>query len=118
MKAIWIVAFFAMASIKAFGHVSGPLHTDYEAVAVSQTDQVLGPVGGAGDILERLVVNVSTSATGTVSIKDGSDSPVQIVPANTPVGVYSVLVGARSVSGAWKVSTGAGASTIAVGRFK
>jgi hypothetical protein len=96
-------------------------NTDYEVVAAGQTDQILGNVGAKGDILERLVVNVTTSgATGTVAIKDGDGSAVTIVPANTPVGVYSVVIGARSkatVTPGWKVTTGAAASAVAVGKF-
>ena len=92
--------------------------SDYEAVAVSQTDQVMGATGGAGDILTKLIVSVATSATGTVSIKDGSGSAITITAANTPIGVYSINIGARSTSGAWKVTTGAGATVLAVGRFK
>lgn len=91
--------------------------TDYEAVAASQSDQVLGPNGNTSDILETLVVSVATAATGTVSIKDGSGSAITITAANTPIGVYSVKVGARSTSGGWKVTTGSGATVLAVGRF-
>lgn len=93
-------------------------NTDYETVAVSQSEQVLGPVGGAGDILERVIVSVATAATGTVSLKDGSGSAIVITAANTPIGVYSVTIGARSTGGAWKVTTGAGATVLAVGKFK
>lgn len=92
-------------------------NTDYETVAASQTAQSLGPAGAKGDLLERLIITVVTSATGTVSIKDGSGSDIPITAANTPIGVYSVLIGARSQSGAWSVTTGAGASVVAVGRF-
>ncbi len=91
--------------------------TDYETVAASQSDQSLGPSGATGNILHRLVVTVATSATGTVSIKDGSGSAITITAANTPIGVYSVDIGARSTSGAWKVTTGAGATVLAVGAF-
>lgn len=90
---------------------------DYEAVAVSQTDQVLGPTGGAGDVLEELIISVATAATGTVSIKDGGGSAIPITYANTPIGVYEIKVGARSVNGGWKVTTGAGATVMAIGRF-
>lgn len=96
-------------------------NTDYEAVAVSQTDQVLGPNGAVGDIIERLVITVSTAATSTVSIKDGNGSGISIMAANTPVGVYSIDIGARAVnstSPGWKVTTGAGASVVAIGYFK
>ena len=93
-------------------------NTDYEAVAASQTDQVLGGVGAAGDILEALIINCATPATATVSIKDGAGSVIPIVTgAATTVGVYTVLIGARSTGGAWKVTTGAGATVLAVGRF-
>lgn len=92
-------------------------NTQYETVAASQTDQVIGSVGATGDLLERLVVSVATAATGTCSIKDGSGSSIVITAANTPIGVYSVQIGARSSGGAWKVTTGAGATAIAVGKF-
>lgn len=90
----------------------------YETVAASQSDQVIGPNGAVGDILEQLIITVATAATGTVSIKDGSGSAIPITAANTPIGVYSVELGAKSVSGAWKVTTGAGATAVAVGRFR
>lgn len=96
-------------------------NTDYEAVAASLTDQVLGPNGAVGDILERLVITVATAATSTVSIKDGNGSSISIMAANTPIGVYSINVGARAVnptSPGWKVTTGAGASVVAIGYFK
>jgi len=53
---------------------------------------------------------------GTVTLIDGSTSIV-IVPAVTPVGVYSIAIEATSASGAWKVTTGAGSSVMATGIF-
>lgn len=91
--------------------------TDYETIAASQSDQIIGPAGAVGDILETLVITVATAATGTVSIKDGSGSAIPITAANTPIGVYSVKIGARSTAGAWKVTTGAGATAVAIGKF-
>jgi hypothetical protein len=91
--------------------------TDYEAVAPSATNQVLGIAGATNDFLARLIVNVTTSATGNVAIKDGDDTALTLVPVNTPVGVYVVEVGVRSRAGAWQVTTGAGASVVAVGQF-
>lgn len=92
-------------------------NTMYEAVAVSQSDQVIGPTGAAGDLLERVIVSVATAATGTCSIKDGGGSAIPLTAANTPIGVYTVDLGIRSSSGAWKVTTGAGATALAVGKF-
>lgn len=92
--------------------------TDHQEIAVSQTNEVLGPNGKVKDILERLVVTVTTAdATSAVTIKDGSGSVIPIIPPSTPVGVYSVRIGARSISGAWKVTTLAGATVMAIGRF-
>lgn len=93
--------------------------TDYEEVAAGQTAQQLGPVGALGDVLQRLVVAVTAAATSTVSIIDGNVS-MAIVPANTPVGVYSIEIGARAkvtTTPGWKITTGAGVSVVAVGRF-
>lgn len=97
----------------------GAYKTDYETVAAGQTDQVCGPTGAAGDELVRVIVTVSTSgAGGTCSIKDGSGSAIPLVAASAPLGVYSVDIGARSTSGAWKITTGAAATAIAIGSFK
>lgn len=111
---ILAAALFASMPVMA----NEPLNTDYETVAASQSDQALGATGAVGDVLETLVVTVATSATGTASIKDGSGSDIPITAANTPIGVYWVRIGARSSSGAWKVTTGAGATALAIGRFK
>jgi hypothetical protein len=96
--------------------VSYPYRYAYETVAASQTAQVLGGSGAAGDYLHRIIVNVGTAATSTVSILDGATS-IAVVPANTPIGVYSIEMNMASASGAWKVTTGAGASVIGVGVF-
>jgi len=93
-------------------------NTMYETVAASQTDQAIGPASGsAGDLLERVVVSVATSATGTCSIKDGSGSAIVLTVANTPIGVYVVDLGIAATSTGWKVTTGAGCTAIAVGKF-
>lgn len=96
--------------------VNYPYEFAYETVAVSQTAQVLGTAGATGDYIHRLIVTVATAATGTVALLDNSTS-IPITAANTPIGVYIVDLGMRSASGAWKVTTGAGATVIAVGKF-
>lgn len=91
----------------------------YEEVAVSQTDQVCGPTGGAGDFLERVIVKVGTSgANGVVDIQDGTDTAINLVPASTPIGVYSVTIQLPSRVGAWSITTGSAATAICVGKFK
>ena len=93
-----------------------PFGTTYETVAASQTAQVLGQSGAVGDTIIRLIVTVNTASTSTVTILDNSTS-IAIMPAVTPVGVYSIDLGVQSVSGPWKVTTGAGATVVAVGNF-
>ena len=96
--------------------------TDYETVAASQTDQVLGAQGRVGDIVTRLICTVATAATAAVDLQDGDGTAKSILP-NSPgggVGVYVVEIGARCVNATtpgWKVTTGAGVSVLAVGRF-
>lgn len=95
-------------------------HGNWQTVAVSQTDAALGATGGAaGDYLESLTLTVATAATAAVSIKDGSGSAISILP-NSPgggIGVYHVPLGMASKAGAWKITTGAGVTVIAHGRF-
>jgi len=93
-----------------------PFGTTYETVAASQTAQVLGQSGAVGDTIIRLIVTVNTAASSTVTILDNATS-IAIMPAVTPVGVYSIDLGVQSVSGPWKVTTGAGATVVAVGNF-
>ena len=89
----------------------------YETVAVSQTDQVMGGTGAVGDYLDKVVVTVATSASGTCSIKDGGGSAIPLTAANTPIGVYVVSLQLTSTAGAWKITTGAGATAIGIGNF-
>jgi ABC-type thiamine transport system ATPase subunit len=96
--------------------VNQPFGTFYETVAASQTAQVLGVTGAAGDTLMRLIVTVGVSLTGTVSLLDGATS-YPLLPASLPVGVYTIEINAVSVNGAWKITTGAGATVLAVGNF-
>lgn len=92
---------------------------EYEAVAASQSNQVLGATGAAGDYLGRLVCVVSTAATAQVQIKDGSNSAITVLP-NSPgggIGTYVIPLGLKSTTGAWQVTTGAGVAVIACGAF-
>ncbi|HEX5074261.1 MAG TPA: hypothetical protein VFW03_13685 [Gemmatimonadaceae bacterium] len=93
-------------------------NSSYETVAASQTDQVLGATGAAGDYLDRLICVVTTAATAAVTITDGSTA-IAIFP-NSPgggVGTYVVETRLRSKTGPWKVTTGAGVAVIAAGNF-
>ena len=92
--------------------------TEYETVAASQTDQVIGATGATGDYLERIIIQVSTAATAAVTVKDNATTIFTF--ANSPgggIGTYVIPLGIRSVSGAWKITTGAGSAVLAIGDF-
>ena len=114
MKLVFLIlCFCSLASAESM-----PL-TDYETVAVSQTDQALGTTGASGDILDYIIVTVTTAgANGIASLKDGAGSAIPLVPSGAIVGAHVIKIGARSTGGAWKVTTGSAATAIAVGRFK
>ena len=98
--------------------VSNPYRYQYETVAASQTEQVLGTTGAVGDYLHRLIISNVTAATASVTILDGSTSIViQTGAATIPLGIFSIALNMASASGAWSVTTGAGATVIGVGIF-
>lgn len=93
----------------------------YETVAAGAADQVLGGIGAVGDLLHRLICIVVTPATSQVQIKDGAAGPaITVLPSNVGggIGVYSIELNAVSSAGGWRVTTAAGVSVIAIGRFE
>ena len=98
--------------------VNNPYRYQYETVAASVTGQLLGVTGAKGDYIHRLIISAVTAATASVTIIDGSTSIVILTGSATVVpGIYSIEVNMASASGAWSVTTGAGATVIAVGIF-
>jgi alkylation response protein AidB-like acyl-CoA dehydrogenase len=93
---------------------------EYETVAASQTAQVLGATGAAGDYLRRLIIIPATLSPGAVALLDNATS-INILPGGasslTELKPIVVDIDAISVSGAWKITTGANVSVIAIGDF-
>lgn len=97
-----------------------PLAGHFETVAASQTDQMLGATGAAGDYLAGVLIIPATTSPGAVSIEDGSSNTTiftggassvsNLVPFFVPLGIYSV-------TGGWEITTGANVSAIGVGSF-
>lgn len=90
-----------------------------ETVAASQTDQVLGDDGAAGDYLSHLLVIVTTAANSLVQLQDGAGTAFDVFPDNPGggVGTYYVPIKATSQNGAWSVTTDSGVKVVAFGRF-
>lgn len=92
----------------------------YETVAASQTAQVLGASGAAGDFLTGLLVIPATTSPGNVLLLDNATSITVFTGGATSVSdlrPFFIPIGVLSVSGAWKVTTGTNVSVIAVGKF-
>lgn len=93
----------------------------YETVAAGQTAQVLGTVGATGDFISGVLIIPATAAGGVVTLLDGSTSiPLYVGGATTALPnlmpVY-VPLNIFSISGPWKITTGANISCIAMGSF-
>ena len=97
--------------------VDNPYRYQYEAVAASQTDQVLGGTGAAGDYVHRLVINVITIASAGVTLTDGAAAIVLSTASSAVLGPISLELNMAAVTGPWKITTGAGATVVAVGIF-
>lgn len=93
---------------------------NYETIAASQSDQVLGTSGAAGDFLVGLLVVPASTSPGAVSIKDGGGSAITVFAggANSTTNLVPFFIPLGIACGtAWKVTTGASLSAIAVGSF-
>jgi hypothetical protein len=97
--------------------IANPYRYQYETVAASQTAQVLGGTGAIGDYLHRIIITTNTAATATVTLLDGATS-IPLHSGGGPAGGgESIELNIASVSGAWKVTTGAGCTVIGIGIF-
>ncbi|CAN5551698.1 hypothetical protein BH10PSE14_BH10PSE14_41740 [soil metagenome] len=97
-----------------------PVGTTYKAVAASSTASILGTTGAIGDLLNGLLVIPATTSPGAITLLDNATAITVFTGGATSVSnlvPFFVPVGGRSVSGAWKVTTGANVSIVAIGSF-
>lgn len=112
----------AIALLKAIrDRLTDAIVGDYEHVAASQTTQVLGATGGAGDYLTGLLIIPGTTSPGNVLLRDGSGGSDRTIFAGGASSVsnlvpFFVPFGARATSD-WRVTTGANVTVFAVGNF-
>lgn len=95
-----------------------PAGMQYETVAASQTAQVMGATGAIGDFLSHVIIQPVTTAAGTTTILD-SVTVIFTFTTGTLADLRPIIVpvGAFSVSGAWKITTGANVTATGVGNF-
>jgi hypothetical protein len=92
---------------------------EYETVAASQSAQVLGATGATGDYLSHVIVQPTATTVGVVTVLDNAVE-VQAYPGGTVTAdlrPFTIVVQSASVSGAWKITTGAGVKVTAYGDF-
>lgn len=109
-------------AITALGAIGvADVGVEYETVAASQSDQVMGATGASGDYLKGLLIVPATTSPGAVSIKDGSGSAITVFTGGASsvadLKPIPVPLGIRSTGGAWKITTGANVSVVACGLF-
>lgn len=92
----------------------------YETVAASQTSQAMGATGATGDFLSHCVATPGSTSPGVVTILDNATAVVSFAGGSSSVSnlvPFTIPIGAVSVSGAWKITTGANITVVCVGRF-
>lgn len=97
-----------------------PVGDQYETVAASQTAQVLGATGAAGDHISGILVVPATTSPGNILLLDGATSITVFTGGATSVAdlkPFLIPLQLKSVSGAWKITTGANVSAIGIGQF-
>lgn len=96
----------------------------YETVAASQTGQVLGGSGAIGDYLSHCVIYPTSTTPGVVTVFDdatGAGANVIAFPGGASsvsnLAPIAIPVGAVSVTGEWRVTTGANLVVTCYGTF-
>lgn len=95
-----------------------PFANEYETVAASQTAQVLGATGATGDYLSWVCFQPTATNAGTSTVLDNA-TVVFTITSGTLADLRPIyfFANAPSVSGAWKVTTGASMTATAFGDF-
>lgn len=98
-----------------------PISSEYELVAASQTDQIMGTTGAIGDTIDGILVIPTTTAVGAISIEDGgTNTPVY---AGGTVGAdlkpfFIPLFGIKATTATgWEITSGGNESLIVFGQF-
>lgn len=110
----------------ATNNAGGPVEVvqppwQYQVVPASSSNVALQSAkgGAVADYIENLICVVTNAATSQVQIKDGTGASITVLPnlVGGGIGTYVLKLQARSSSGLWSVTTGAGVSVIATGAF-
>lgn len=96
----------------------------YKAVAASQTATTLGATGATGDYLSHCVIYPTSTSPGVVTVFDSTNTAANSAvlfaggaTSTSNLTPIAVPVGAKSINGAWKATTGANVSVVCYGTF-
>lgn len=94
---------------------------EYETVAASQTDQVMGTTGAAANTIEGILVIPATTSPGPISIKDGAGSALTVFTggASSVSNLVPFWIPLNNIQCTtnWKVTTGTNVSCYVFGDF-
>jgi hypothetical protein len=98
--------------------------SNYETIAASQTGQAMGASGATGDYLSHCVIYPTSTSPGVLTVFDSTSSTANNVitfaggaSSLSNLSPVVIPVGAISLNGAWKVTTGANMLAICYGKF-
>lgn len=92
------------------------LSPDYEHVAASQTGQILGSTGAAGDFVHTLTFS-TTSATAAKVILYDNGTEIYSNASTIGIGTWSLPLNVYSKDGAFTVDTQANVTALITGNF-
>lgn len=98
------------------------LGVNYSAVAASQTSTPLGALGGKiGDFISHITVVPTSTSPGAVTIADGAGAAITVFAGGAAsllsLVPFPIPIGAQSLAGGWKATTGTGLSIVVFGRL-
>lgn len=104
--------------VKIVSGDAGGSGLEYETVAAGQTAQVLGATGATGDYLSHVVFQPTAVGAGTCTVLDNA-TVIYTFTTGTLADLRPIVVpfNANSVSGAWKITTGANITATGFGDF-
>lgn len=91
---------------------------EYEIVTAGQTAQIMGATGATGDFLSHVIFYPATTGAGTSIVLDNAVEVAKVTTGTLgDLRPIVIPINAFSVSGAWKITTGANMTATAFGDF-
>jgi hypothetical protein len=92
---------------------------EIETIAASDTDEPAGTTGAAGDYLDKIIIQPTSTTVGAVTVEDGNGTVRYSYPGGTVTAAlypFEVSLGITATTG-FLITTGAGVTVYAIGNF-